>query len=137
MTTFLPKITNKELDFGSPTNTARWHDFLSQNEGKTVRITKPKENRSLSQNNLYWFFLEIISSETGNDATEMHEFFKKRFLPKRTAIIKGKNNDHEVEIYQSTTQLSKSDFGDYLDRISSLTGVQIPDPSLLAGYLEN
>ena len=67
----------------------------------------------------------------------MHEFFKKRFLPKRTAIIKGKNNDHEVEIYQSTTQLSKSDFGDYLDKISSLTGVQIPDPSLLAGYLEN
>lgn|SRR3990167_767491 len=136
MATFLAKITNKELDFGSPTNQARFNDFKTENEGKYIKITKPKENRTLSQNNLYWLYLEVIGRETGNDAEELHELFKQKFLPRKTVIVQGKKSAHEVVMIKSTTKLSKVEFGDYMDKICSLTDVPVPDKSL-AGFLED
>lgn len=132
---FLFKIKNKELDFGSDYNRARWNDFLSHNEDKWVRIQKPTDNRTNQQNNYYWLYLGIIAAETGNIEEELHEFFKKQFLPRKFAVIKGKGSDHEVEMIKSTTKLSKIEFGDYLDKICAMTDVPLPDPEL-AGYIK-
>lgn len=133
--TFLVKIVNGELDFGSEYNLARFHDFAKQNEGKYLRLEKPELKRSQQQNRFYWFYLGIISRETGNDEEELHEFFRAKFLPKKFAVIKGKTNAHEVQIRMSTTKLTKAEFGEYLDKISSLTEIPIPVPTLLEGYL--
>ena len=136
MNTFLVKIKEGELDFGSEFNQARWREFLKENEDKWIRIEKPKENRTLSQNNYYWLYLEVISRETGNEAEELHEFFKQKFLPRKMVIIQGKKTAHEVMIIKSTTKLSKVEFGDYLDKICSLVEIPLPDP-ILAGYIEH
>ena len=135
MTVFLCKIVNGNLDWGSEFNQARWHDFAKQHEGEYIRVEMPEKKRTRSQNNFYFLFLEIIGRETGNDVDTLHEFFKQKFLPKRFAIVKGKKFAHEVQIRQSTTNLSKIEFGEYLDRISALVEVSIPDPRLCEWYI--
>ena len=133
-TTFIAKIKDKDLDFGSPTNLARWLDFLRENEGKYVKITKPQVKRSLQQNSFYWMYLEIIARETGNNAEELHEYFKQKLLPRRYAVIKGKCTAHEVLIPKSTTDLTKTEMGDYIDKISAMTEVPIPDTETYKNY---
>lgn len=135
MTIFLATIKNKELDFGSPTNIARWHDFCKKNEGKTLRVELPEKVRTLPQNRYYWMYLGVIAKETGNEPEDLHTFFRQAFLPRRFIKIKGKRNTHEVQDYKSTTKLNKLEFGEYLDKICAMTGVPLPDPTL-AGYFK-
>lgn len=135
---FLVKITNKELDFGTSFNVGRWHDFLKENEGKWLRIDKPKVVRTLSQNSFYWIYLEMISRETGNDPEDLHDFFKGKLLPRKVVVIKGRKTAHNYEKMSSTTKLTKLEMGDYMDRIAVLTGITIPDVALWKeenGYL--
>lgn len=136
--TFLIQIKNGKLDFGSDFNSARWHDFLKNNESKWIRIEKPKVVRTLSQNSTYWLYLDMISRETGNEATDLHEFFKQKLLPRKLVVIKGRKTAHQYEKVQSTTELSKLEFGEYIDRIGALTGIPLPDIDLWKaenGYL--
>jgi len=132
---FLAKlIGDGRLDFGSFSNEMRWRNFNRENKDKEVRIELPEKNRTLSQNAFYWAYLEIISREYGNTAEELHHFFKEKLLPKRIVKIKGKKNVHEIEMTGSTTKLSKTEMGEYLDKISALCEVPIPDPTQLANY---
>ena len=124
---FLAKITNNKLDFGSQYNLNRWTDFKNFNEGKYVRIEKPKVVRSLKQNALYWLFLELIERETGNEAQDLHAFFSKRLLPTKIVKIHGKKGEHDFERVKSTTELSKNEFNEYMDKISVMTEIAIPD----------
>lgn len=124
------------FDFGSEFNEMRWRDFCQKNEGETVGINKPEKTRTLSQNRFLWLYMEIISRETGDDPVSLHEFFKAKLLPPRIIEIKGKSRiPKTVEVPASTTSLSKTDFGDYLDRIAVLSGIPIPSPEL-AGYFK-
>lgn len=132
MTVFLATAHNGKLDFGSDINQARLHDFLVKNEGKTLRVELPKTTRSLSQNSLLWFYYGIIEQETGNDANELHEYFKRAFLPPKFITVMGK----ELKIPKSTTELTKAEFGEFLERICAETGVPIPDAKL-AGFITN
>jgi hypothetical protein len=68
--------------------------------------------------------------ETGDNADDLHEFFKRKLLPPVFKTIRGE----EIKLPASTTDLSKSDFAEYLDRICALTNVPLPDP-VAAGYL--
>lgn len=125
MSVFLAKTKpDGTLDFGSPYNAARFRQFCKDN--KWVRIEKPKVLRTLSQNALYWVFLEQICYETGNEADDLHEFFKSRLLPKKLITIHGKKGDYDIERVKSTTELTKLEFGEYMDKISAMTGVAIP-----------
>lgn len=138
MTIFLADIKNKELNFGSPFNVARWHDFLKKNEGKTLRIELPERKRTLPQNRLLWAYMEIISRETGDDPVSLHEFFKAKLLPPRILTIRGKSGrEQSIEVPASTTKLSKADFGEYLDRIAFVSGVPVPDPRQLENFMTN
>ncbi len=121
------------LDFGSAHNEARWRDFCKKNIGKTVRVDKPVKSRTLPQNRFYWFYLRVISKETGNNEEDLHAFFRQKLLPKKFIKIVGKKGTYEIEDYKSTTKLTKLEFSEYLEKICAITGVSLPDPKL-AGY---
>lgn len=123
MTTFLFKAKNGHPDFGSEFNEARLRQHLKQNEGKIFRIEQEKNTRTLSQNALYWKFLNIIEMETGQGSDDMHEYFRRKLLPPKFIKVNGE----EIKIPRSTTELKKHEFGEYMEKISALVGVPIPD----------
>ena len=113
----------------------KWKHYLSglnENTLLSVSVEKRKNTRSISQSRYYWLYLEVIENETGNTASDLHEFFKRKFLRPVTKKILGE----EIKLPASTTNLTKSDFGDYLDKIAALTLVPIPDREL-AVYISN
>lgn len=123
MTTFLFKAKKGLPDFGSPYNEARFRQALKENEGKIFRIEQEVSTRTLSQNKLYWKYLELIEMETGNNANNLHELFRRTLLKPKVIKVLGR----EIVIPRSTTELKKYEFADYLDRISAETNIPIPD----------
>ena len=125
--TFIFTVLEGKMHWETVYNHERFLQNLRENEGKAYRIEPLVSTRSMSQNSLYWLYLEVIQRETGNQATELHEYFKRELLPPKfiKVIIKGK--EIERKIPASTTELSKNDFIDYMDKISSLCGVAIPN----------
>ena len=93
----------------------------------TVDITKRVIRRTISQNNLMWLWLTCIQYETGQDKDELHEIFKKKWIPPKTIFKYGV----EVEIY-STKDFDTSQFKYYLDKIqifaSTELSITLPDP---------
>jgi hypothetical protein len=100
-----------------------------KNCGHELRIPA---KRSDSQNSYYWLYLTIIERDTGQNADDVHEWAKRKFLPPRFIKVNGE----EMRIPGSTTGLGKSDFTDYLDKIAAETGIPLPDPEA-AGYISN
>ena len=123
MQTFLFKSKDGVWDFGSEFNYKRFLAYLKDNNGKEFRIEPLVHTRSLSQNSLYHLFLDVIERETGQNADDVHEWAKRKFLPPREIIINGE----KMRICGSTTTLNKIQFSDYLDKISSAVNVAIPD----------
>lgn len=121
-----------------PSNQNQWLDFAEKYDKKDVilEIDLEKGKRSLPQNSFYWLYLGVIEKETGNLATDLHELFKRKFLPPIPKKILG----IEFKLPASTTELSKTDFGEYLDKISAFTEVPIPNiekPDETPSYPEN
>jgi hypothetical protein len=130
---FTTKIDSKGgLDFGSEYNLGRFRQYCKENIGKVLRIELQTNTRTLSQNALYWLYLEVIERETGNNANDMHEYFRRTLLPPKFIKVMGK----EIKIPKSTTELKKTEFGDYMDRISAETGVAIPDTEAYLAKLD-
>jgi hypothetical protein len=123
MITFLFKAKDGTMDWGSDFNLARLRQHLKENEGKIYRVEPQISTRSLSQNNLYWMYLQIIERETGNNANDLHEYFRRKFLPPKFIKVMGQ----EVKIARSTTELKKHEFSEYMEKISAETGVAVPD----------
>ncbi len=132
-TTFLATAKNGELDWGSDHNEARLRQWLKDNEGKTLRLQPVQTKRSLNQNALYWMYLELVSQETGDDPNSLHEYFRRTLIPPRYVTAVG----HTIKVPESTTELSKVEMGEYLERISALTGVPVPDTDTYRKYLES
>ena len=108
-----------------PSNKKSFTEYLVANKGKKlfIEIEREKGKRTLSQNDFYWLYLGVIERETGNLATDLHELFKRKLLPPIPKKILGV----EFKIPASTTTLNKIEFGEYLDKISAMTCVPIPD----------
>ncbi len=123
MTTFLFKAKAGRQDFGSLYNQARFQQYLKESEGKVFRIEQEKNTRTLSQNALYWKFLNIIEMETGQGSDDMHEYFRRKLLPPKFIKVNGE----EIKIPRSTTELKKHEFGEYMEKISAMVEVPIPD----------
>src|SRR5947209_12274567 len=109
---------------------ARLQQWAREHEGARLVIEEEKHVRTHSQNAYYWVYLGVIARETGDNADDLHEFFKRKLLPPVLKTIQGE----EIKLPRSTTELSKTDFGEYLDRICALTNIPLPDPEA-AGYL--
>lgn len=128
---FRALIKDHKLNFG-PRLLVKFEEFLHLNEGRYITIELEKHDRSDSQNKYYWLFLGVIERETGENATDLHEFFKRKLLPPVFKKIRGE----EIRLPASTTELSKADFGEYLDKIAALTEIPLPDREA-AGFIPN
>lgn len=92
-------------------------------ERVTMKLTTQKKSRTLTQNNYYWgVYLPRISQETGNDIDDLHSLFKGKFLSKAVVEVLGE----KVRRVRSTTELSVIEFGEYIERIHALTGIEPP-----------
>ena len=127
---FIGTISGTALDFGKREDA--WNLFTQDRQGKKVLVSDIKPKRSNSQNAYYWLYLGVIESETGNGANELHEYFKRALLPPKFITVLEK----EIKIPRSTSELTKAEFGEYMDKICSETGVPLPDPEE-AGYITN
>lgn len=104
-----------------------------------LNLTKPweitvephRKKRSLSQNSLYWKWLnetmKIVSQETGNDADDLHEFFKRKFLAPQVIEIGG-----ETVQRWTTTKLTVPEMTDFINKVyawvTSELGLILPVP---------
>ena len=81
-----------------------------------VGIGPHKKKRSLSQNALMWKWInevvDIVCADTGNDADQIHHWFKEKFLSPTTAEVHG-----EVVEYRTTTNLTTEQMSEYMNRI--------------------
>jgi hypothetical protein len=123
---------NAEIEFLSMSAAAKWQAWKADHKGSEIVIEDVKKGRSLSQNAYYWAYLEIISKECGDNATDLHEVFKRELLPPVFRTIRGK----EYRLPGSTRELDKAAFSEYLDKICALTNVPLPNPEE-AGYISN
>lgn len=116
---------NKKLRLISPDF---YQTFLnvkcSVGEKVTVTITTKKPGRTESQNRYYWgVYLPAIMAETGeDDIYALHELFKGTCLDGEIKMVLGK----PVRIKKSTTELSVSEFNDFVLNIEKMTGVLAP-----------
>lgn len=109
-----------------PNNQKAWVDFAEQNDKKSLilEIELEKGKRTLKQNDFMWMFIDHIEKETGNLAYDLHELFKRKFLPPIPKKILG----IEFKLPASTTNLTKQEMSEYLDKISAFTHIPIPEP---------
>jgi hypothetical protein len=95
----------------------------------TVTVEKTRQQRTLSENALYWLWVTCIADETGMDKDAVHFEFKARFIGYEQ--VKGL---FDVPIMRpiSTTTLDTSQFKQYLDKIqifaSAELGIVLPSP---------
>jgi hypothetical protein len=91
----------------------QFKEYLAQLENNqpngqpvNVIVEKWKDQRTLSQNRYYWgVVLKIISDDTGHEPEELHEFFKKKFIPAKDITVKGEVQTsawctHERQFFQ-------------------------------------
>lgn len=126
---FLGQIRNGKL---AVKDVPTYKKYLSTfKEGALVWLTvsEKKKPRSLSQNDYYWAYLRIIEAETGDFAEDLHEFFKRKFLPPRFVNVMG----NEVKLPNSTTRLTTDEFSEYISKIERLTSIPSPNPEELYG----
>lgn len=97
-------------------------------EGKKykVSVTLHRDKRSISQNSLYWLWLGCISSDTGYDVADLHDYLKGRYLARKVEMF-----GDECNIGISTTKLNTSEFTAFLDKVQQFAaeeGIILPNP---------
>jgi hypothetical protein len=129
-------ISGGKLEISTP---EKWKDYLltfTDGTRMVVDLSRRKNKRSISQNSYYWLYLGVIENETGNLADDMHEYFKRKFLPPKEKRMVLNGVRRKFMIPGSTATLDKFDFGQYLDKICAETGVPLPDVEA-AGFISN
>jgi len=113
------------------TNLEAFNDHLRKFvEGEKLIFTleRYKKTRSGQQNRYYHgVVLAHIAEHTGNSTEELHEIFKRMFLPREFITYKGK----EIQIPGSTARLNTLQFTEYIDKIiveAGSMGISIPPP---------
>jgi hypothetical protein len=114
-------------------------DAIRSYEGKSVSITfeKPKKKRSNPQNAFYYGVIIPIVQNCLRDAGHIitnegaHDLIKLKFL--KEVILTNEDTGEVVERVKSTTELSTSQFMDFVAEIRIFTleyfGVNIPEPN--------
>lgn len=120
------KVVNGELEWKNP---SYLHLGLKNLEGYNGVLTVKKKwnKRSLSQNSLYWMWLEIISQDVSHVPEELHIIFRGLFAPKKEVHIKTKS----YMIPRSTTDLTKGEMVEYMFHVEQQAnelGITLPHP---------
>lgn len=117
--TFKGTVTNGKLKIAD----SRFKMWVGQFEGEVeVKIDRPSNDRTSKQNKMYWAYLTLIETETGNEAGDIHEYCKRKFLQPEIKVIFGEN----VKLPASTTKLTTIEFSTYMEKICALTEIPIP-----------
>lgn len=128
MTEIRAKIINGEIDYGGKIAILSAKLAYKRHEGKPVTIVLGKKKRSTKQNNYYWgAVLPTISDHTGHTVNELHEAYKKLFLPRKLITVNGK----QVYLTGSTQDLSTGGMVEFIMRISAEAaemGIILPSP---------
>lgn len=113
-----------KIQNGKISNQNKFNEYLASLKGiYRLEFKQVKTQRSLNQNNFYWLYLGVIAQETGDDPNSLHEYFKRSLLPPKIISVLGKS----IKIPASTTELSKIEMGEYMERICALTNIPIPE----------
>lgn len=113
-----------ELKINSP----MWYQHQLQKFKKGDRVSmyistrRPK--RTIQQNRYYFgAYLPLIAKETGEHNIErLHRYFAGKFLTTEIVKVLGQS----VRLVKSTTELSVSEFSEYIMNIEADTGVMAP-----------
>lgn len=102
---------------------------LKDGEEVKVKVTRRRKDRSLDQNAYYWgAVLPVISHETGHTEEELHEIFKRLFLPPRITEL----HRMRIKLPGSTANLSVAEFYEYVEKVRAWAAtelsINIPDP---------
>lgn len=90
-------------------------EALKEGEGVQISFLLSKDIRRLEMNNLYWFWLGIISNDVGYTKKELHAYFKEELLCEESEV-----NGRLVHNCPSTSDMSIKDFSSYLQEVSRL-----------------
>jgi len=112
----------KKLKINSPQFYQAQLEMFPVNTPITLWLDAHKLKRSAQQNSFYHLYKQMIANETGNSVDELHALFKGKFLSQGISEVLGE----KVRVVKSTTELTKLEFGEFLERIEALTGVFIP-----------
>ncbi len=96
-----------------------------------ITVKRQLATRSTQANRYWWgVVLHLISEHTGDTPDDLHDYFKRRFLPKRLALAEGVTDDGVVG--GSTRKLTTKEFGEFIDQVkqfaSEFLDLYIPDP---------
>ena len=124
---FLGMITakgmNRQIEFLSD----RYYQYylrtqLDVGDKVSVNITNKKPKRTIRQNSFLWAYYTLIAQDTGHSPEEIHEWAKGKFLPSKVVDVMG----DKVRMKASTTDLSVSEFIEYVMKIEAETGIVMP-----------
>lgn len=137
---YLAKSNGSGLDFGSDTNQALFKQDLKEHPNATYRIERVISKRTGQQNRYLWFYLELCEQETGNSKHDLHEYIKKYLTPKKEVTLtlykKGKPYKMKGMTGKGTSELTKLEMADVLEKLCADTGVPLPNPEDV-GYILN
>ena len=104
-------------------------DFYRENpkaDVATISIIEGKPKRSVSQNRLYWRYIDILAKEVGYSKDEMSLLLRNKFLQKAELVTK---EGEVISQIPSTTELNVLEFVDYLweiDMFAAEFGITLP-----------
>ena len=92
-------------------------------ENVSVYISTRRPKRTMQQNRYYWLYLGLICTETGESEPDLlHRLFAGMFLSKGVYEVLGQ----KVRDVKSTTELSKFEFSEYIEKIAAYTQIEPP-----------
>jgi len=120
---FFGKKIKGRVQYNNPIKVKEYVDQLKDGQEVQIEIKLKRNFRSVSQNSLYWFWLGVISEDTGFLPEELHSTFKAMFLTDHTK---------KIPLVRSTTALDSGEFTIYLDKIVQLCRekleIELPSP---------
>ena len=117
---FLGRIENQRLKLQDPDS---FKSLIVSFDGKEVELTlgKKKDSRTLDQNSYLWAINTLVANELGWEKDDLHEYLKTRFAPKRKITVKGT----ETIIPKGTSQFTKEEFSEYIERIKRFAAIEL------------
>lgn len=125
---FAATIKNGELAIISG-HALRQH-LAGYQEGESLEVTVSRRRKTRSTNqNAYYFgvVLKVIADHTGHSVEELHEIFKRKFLPPRVLTYR----DQQIRLPASTTDTNTLEFTEYIESIraeAASMGIEVPNP---------
>ena len=102
---------------------------LPEDKAYDVSIKLHRAKRSTEANALYWKWIGIIASETGNEREVCHKFFAKKFLGYDTKEF----GNERIAIVKSTANLDTAQFSEYMNQVEAFAstelGIVLPSPN--------